>query len=160
MPHAFTDDAVEDPHAPRLYSLAPGFDYDAAAMATNPVLKKLLYKGQSPVLLLGAPPEAAGLGKAFGAPAHAKPAARTKYGFVLAFARSMAELDAVAKTATRALADGGLFWSAYPKGTSKKYKGADVNRDTGHARMKTHGFDGVSLVAIDADWSAMRFKRV
>jgi len=36
---------------------------------------------------------------------------------------------------------------------------ADINRDTGHARMKTHGFDGVSLVALDADWSAMRFKR-
>jgi len=26
--------------------------------------------------------------------------------------------------------------------------------------VKTHGFDGVSLVALDADWSAMRFKRI
>jgi hypothetical protein len=126
----------------------------------NPVLKKLLYKGQSPVLLLGSPPEAAALAKAFGAPVHVAPAAGTKYGFVLGFARSAAALDAIAKTADRALADGALFWSAYPKGTSKKYKGADVNRDTGHARMKTHGFDGVSLVAIDDDWSAMRFKRI
>jgi hypothetical protein len=125
----------------------------------NPVLKKLLYKGQSPVLLLGAPPEAAALAKAFGAPAHSRPAAKTRYGFVLAFARSLAELDAIAKTAAGSLADGALFWSAYPKGTSKKYKGADINRDTGHARMKTHGFDGVSLIAIDADWSAMRFKQ-
>src|SRR6476619_3862371 len=97
----------------------------------NPVLKKLLYKGQSPVLLLGAPPEAAALAKAFGAPVHAKPAAGTKYGFALA--RSLAELDAIAKTTARALADGALFWSAYPKGTSKAYKGADINRDTGHA---------------------------
>jgi hypothetical protein len=126
----------------------------------NPVLKKLLYKGQAPVLLLGAPPEAAALAKAFGVPAHAKPAAGTKYGFVLGFARTAAEMDAIAKTADRALADGALFWSAYPKGASKKYKGADINRDTGHARMKTHGFEGVSLVAIDGDWSAMRFKRI
>jgi len=124
----------------------------------NPVLKKLLYKGQSPVLLLGAPPEAAALAKAFGAPVHAKPAGGTKYGFVLGFARSAAEMDAIARTTGRALADGALFWSAYPKGTSKKYKGADINRDTGHARMKTHGFDGVSLVALDGDWSAMRFR--
>jgi hypothetical protein len=65
----------------------------------NPVLKKLLYKGQDPVLLLGAPPEASALAKAFGAAVHAKPAARTKYGFVLAFARSAAELDAIAKAA-------------------------------------------------------------
>jgi len=123
----------------------------------NAVLKKLLYKGQAPVLLLGAPPEAAALAKAFGVPVYAKPAARTKYGFVLGFARSAAEMDAIAKAADGALADGALFWSAYPKGTSK---GADINRDSGHARMKRHGFDGVSLVALDADWSAMRFKRI
>jgi hypothetical protein len=126
----------------------------------NAVLKKLLYKGQTPVLLLGAPPEAAALAKAFGAPVHAKPAAGTKYGFMLGFARSAAEMDAIASAANRALADGALFWSAYPKGTSKKYKGAEINRDSGHARMKKHGFDGVSLVALDDDWSAMRFKRV
>src|SRR4051812_34087502 len=114
----------------------------------RPVLKKLLYKGQTPVLVLGAPPEVAPTVKAFRAPTHAKPAAGTKYDFVLGFARSIAELDAIAKTAGRVLADAGLFWSAYPKGTSKKYKGVDVNRDIGHARMKTHGFDGVSLVAI------------
>ena len=126
----------------------------------NAVLKKLFYKGQRPILLLNAPAEAAALAKALGAPAHARPAARTSYGFVLAFARSLGELDAIAKTAARTLADGAMFWSAYPKGTSKKYKGADINRDTGHARMKKHGFDGVSLVAIDDDWSAMRFKKL
>ena len=126
----------------------------------NPVLKKLLYKGQSPALVLGPPPEATALVKAFGAPAHSKPAAGTKYGFVLAFARSLGELDAIAKTAHGALADGALFWSAYPKGTSKKYRGADINRDTGHARMKKLGFEGVSLIAIDGNWSAMRFKKI
>jgi hypothetical protein len=126
----------------------------------NPVLKKLLYKGQSPVLVLGAPPEAAALAKAFGAPAHSRAAAGTRYGFVLAFARSLAELDAIARTARGALAEGALFWSAYPKGTSKKYKGADINRDTGHARMKKLGFEGVSLIALDDDWSAMRFKSI
>ena len=52
-----------------------------------------------------------------------------------------------------------IFWMAYPKGTSKRYKGADINRDTAHARMGKLGFEGVSLVAIDDDWSAMRFKR-
>src|SRR5262249_37493704 len=77
--HPLTDDAVKNAHGRRLY-------YDGHAM--NPVLKKLLYKGQSPVLLLGAPPEASALAKAFGVPVHAKPAAGTKYGFVLGFARS------------------------------------------------------------------------
>ncbi|MEO7034832.1 MAG: hypothetical protein ABI548_13065 [Polyangiaceae bacterium] len=35
-----------------------------------------------------------------------------------------------------------------------------MNRDSLHALMAKHGFDGVSLVALDADWSAMRFKPV
>ena len=34
----------------------------------------------------------------------------------------------------------------------------DYNRDTGNALMEKHGFTGVSLVALDEDWSAMRFK--
>jgi len=41
------------------------------------------------------------------------------------------------------------------------YKGqSPINRDTGHARMKELGFEGVSLIAIDGNWSAMRFKKI
>jgi hypothetical protein len=121
----------------------------------NPILKKLLFKGQSPVLLLRAPGEFDGA--AFDVPIHTS--AKGSYPFVLAFAKSLADAEAIAKTAGKALAPDGIFWMAYPKGTSKKYKGADINRDTGHAKMGKLGFDGVSLVAIDDDWSAMRFKR-
>ena len=122
----------------------------------NPVLKKLLYKGQAPVLLLRAPEEFAETGADFGA-VHTAP--KGKYPFVLAFAKSLADADAIAMSVGKSLEEGALFWMAYPKGTSKKYKGADINRDTGHARMGKNGFDGVSLVALDDDWSAMRFKR-
>lgn len=48
---------------------------------------------------------------------------------------------------------------AYPKGTSKEYRKADINQDTVHALMAKHGFTGVSLIALDDDWSAMRFTR-
>src|SRR5437868_14264663 len=123
----------------------------------NPVLKKLLYKGQAPVLLLRAPEEFASTAAAFGGGVHT--AAMGKYGFALAFAKSLADADAISKSAAKALEDDALFWMAYPKGTSKKYKGADINRDTAHARMGKLGFVGVSLVALDDDWSAMRFKR-
>jgi hypothetical protein len=123
----------------------------------NPILKKLLFKGQGPVLLLRAPGEFGETAAAFGTPVHSS--AKGAYPFVLAFAKSLSDADAIAKTVDKALASDGVFWMAYPKGTSKKYKGADINRDTGHARMGKLGFDGVSLVAIDDDWSAMRFKR-
>jgi hypothetical protein len=124
----------------------------------NPVLKKMMFKGQSPVLLLRAPDEFGTTARAFGVPLHN--AAKGRYPFVLGFARSLADAGAVAAAAGRALDGGALFWLAYPKGTSKKYRGADINRDTLHQQMRRRGFEGVTLVALDDDWSAMRFKRL
>ena len=124
----------------------------------NPILKKLQFKAQSPVLVLKAPPEFAPIKAAFEVPVHS--AVKGAYGFVLAFAKSQAEATGHAKALKKALADDkALLWLAYPKGSSKKYA-ADLNRDSLHALMASQGFDGVSLVAIDDDWSAMRFKRL
>jgi hypothetical protein len=122
----------------------------------NPIIKKLFFKGQNPVLLLAAPKEFKKISEDFGVTIHVHP--KGQYGFILAFAYSQADAKKIAKGVSKALADGGIFWMAYPKGTSKKYK-ADINRDSGHALMGKHGFDGVSLVALDEDWSAMRFKK-
>lgn len=121
----------------------------------NPILKKLFFKGQNPVLLLAAPPEFKKTAQAFGSTLHTNP--KGQYDFVLAFAYSHADAEKIAKTVSKALSQKGIFWMAYPKGTSKKYK-ADINRDTGHALMEKKGLIGVSLVAIDGDWSAMRYK--
>jgi hypothetical protein len=56
------------------------------------------------------------------------------------------------------LKPGGLLWVCYPKGTSKIP--SEVNRDILWAAAKPYGFEGVAMVAIDEDWSAMRFKAV
>ncbi len=82
-----------------------------------------------------------------------------KTNFVLAFCTKQAEVDAVAIEATTKLEDDGLLWFAYPKGTSKKYK-CDFNRDTGWAILGEQGFEPVRAVAIDEDWSALRFRQV
>jgi hypothetical protein len=47
----------------------------------------------------------------------------------------------------------------YPKGTSKKFK-CNFNRDSGWQVMGQHGLEGVRQVAIDEDWSALRFRKV
>jgi hypothetical protein len=44
------------------------------------------------------------------------------------------------------------------KGTSKKYS-CDFNRDDGWEVLRQAGFDSVRQVAIDDDWSALRFRR-
>jgi hypothetical protein len=79
--------------------------------------------------------------------------------FTLAFVTRQSEVDALAeKIASRAKGDA-IVWFAYPKGTSKKYK-CDFNRDTGWAALNAAGFDTVRAVAIDEDWTALRFRRV
>ena len=47
---------------------------------------------------------------------------------------------------------------AYPKGTSKRYT-CEFHRDNGWAALEAAGFEGVRMVAIDEDWSALRFRR-
>ena len=50
------------------------------------------------------------------------------------------------------------FGLRIPKGTSKNYK-CEFNRDTGWKILGELGFEPVRMVAIDADWSALRFRR-
>jgi hypothetical protein len=82
----------------------------------------------------------------------------SRIGFFLAFVTKKSEVDALAgPVAERATGDA-TVWFAYPKGTSKKYK-CDFNRDTGWDALQAEGFDTVRAVAIDEDWTALRFRR-
>ena len=51
-----------------------------------------------------------------------------------------------------------IVWMAYPKGTSKRFK-CDFKRDTGWESLGKAGLEGVRQVAIDEDWSALRFRK-
>jgi len=78
--------------------------------------------------------------------------------FALAFAYRKVELDQLA-AALLAKAEGdAVLWFAYPKRGSKRYK-ADFDRDHGWEVLGDAGFEGVRQVAIDDDWSALRFRR-
>ena len=79
--------------------------------------------------------------------------------FVLAFCTQQSEVDVIALEVSKKLEDDGLLWFAYPKGTSKRYQ-CDFNRDTGWAILGELGFEPIRAVAIDEDWSALRFRRV
>lgn len=79
--------------------------------------------------------------------------------FIIAFCTMQDEVDAVAVEAATKLVGDGLLWFAYPKGSSKKFQ-CDFNRDTGWSVLGEKGFEPVRMVAIDDDWSALRFRRV
>ena len=123
------------------------------------IFDKLNLKNQTEILVLNAPesfePELASLDVAIQRDAQAV----KEIAFSLAFVTKQKEVDAIAKTIARKAQGDAVVWFAYPKGTSKKYK-CDFNRDTGWSALGAAGFEGVRMVAIDEDWSALRFRRV
>lgn len=70
-----------------------------------------------------------------------------------------AELHRLSKVLAAKAPGDALLWFAYPKGTSKKYM-CDFNRDDGWDVLRKSGFDSVRQIAIDEDWSALRFRCV
>lgn len=78
------------------------------------------------------------------------------YGFLLLFARSVDELEKHGPAAVSKLEEDGLFWVAYPKKSSKLH--TDLSRDSGWDVLNDRDYVGVSLIAMDDDWSAMRLR--
>jgi hypothetical protein len=122
--------------------------------------EKLNLKTQTEILVLNAPesfePELAALEGV--AVLRAIQQAKT-ITFSLAFVTQQAQVDAIAAAIAPKAQGDVVIWFAYPKGNSKKYR-CEFNRDTGWAVLGALGFEGVRQIAIDEDWSALRFRRV
>jgi hypothetical protein len=84
--------------------------------------------------------------------------AAKQIGFALVFVTRKAQLDRCSKAIAGKAEGDAVLWFAYPKGTSKSLT-CDFNRDNGWDVIRDAGFDSVRQVAIDADWSALRFRR-
>ena len=125
----------------------------------DPVWAKLNYKGYAPVLMLNAPdsfrPRLADLGSAR---VDRRPAGGAAYPFALVFVTACAEVAALAPPVAAALEPDAVLWFAYPKKTSRTYT-SDISRDTGWQPLGDLGFEAVRQVAIDDDWSALRFRQ-
>lgn len=80
-------------------------------------------------------------------------------GFVMAFAVTQAEVDAASRRIATCAQGDAIVWMAYPKGTSRKYK-CEFNRDSGWSVLGEAGYEAVRQVAIDEDWTALRFRKV
>ena len=125
----------------------------------SPVFKKLNLKDQSEILVLNAPasfePELKTLSSV---KILRNLTAAGTIQFSLAFVTTQKEVDAIARVITHKAKGDAVVWFAYPKGSSKKYQ-CEINRDTGWSALGQAGFEGVRMVAIDEDWSAVRFRR-
>jgi hypothetical protein len=122
--------------------------------------KKLNLEDQPEIVLLDAPasfePSVQALA---GVAVHRKLAGRSKVSFLLAFVTARRRLEKLAKSAAKKAEGDAIVWIAYPKKSSKRYT-CDFSRDSGWEPFGEAGFEAVRQVAIDEDWSALRFRRV
>lgn len=127
---------------------------------TNPLLKKLNFKDQGqPVLIVNAPKSYDEVILAFEGEVHREPE-QESYDFVQVFGANNEELQALAKKAVSYVKEDGLLWLCYPKKSSKTYKGSDCSRETVMFMLADEGYEPVRQVAVDEDWSALRFREV
>ncbi len=78
------------------------------------------------------------------------------YDGVLAFFETPAEVSALVPRILKEMPPDGLLWVAYRKGAAAKSAG--LNRDTGWEALSEAGWRPVRQVAIDEEWSALRFR--
>ncbi|MEA1617768.1 hypothetical protein SOQ14_02455 [Erythrobacter sp. T5W1-R] len=76
--------------------------------------------------------------------------------FRIAFARNAAELEEAAAQVAANYMAGGHLWLCYPK-KSGRIK-SDITRDVGWEPIHALGLLGVRQIALDEDWSALRFR--
>jgi len=122
------------------------------------VFRKLNLKDQAEILVLNAPqsfePELQGLTVTI----RRSLEQATAIAFSLAFVMTQSEVDSLARAIGAKAAADAVVWFAYPKGSSRNYT-SGINRDSGWKVLGECGFEPVRMVAIDADWSALRFRR-
>jgi hypothetical protein len=127
-------------------------------MTENALVKKLQLKPGLRVLFLNAPAGyIASLGSLPNGVALAADPAGT-LDFVQLFVRDGAELAERAPAALAAIKPDGVLWVAYPK-QSAKVK-TDLTRDRGWEPLTAAGLRPVTQIAIDATWSALRWRPV
>jgi hypothetical protein len=84
---------------------------------------------------------------------------RCPYEFMMIFVRSVSEVSHFAPIALHNLTADGILWFCYQKKSSKLYT-SGPERDHGWNALNDLGFRGIRMVAIDEDWSAMRFRNI
>nr|MCU0327573.1 hypothetical protein [Chitinophagales bacterium] len=127
----------------------------------TPLFKKLNFKEQTSILAVNNP-------KSFELELEAMSKTATierdiakikEIEFAICFITTQNEIDNFVSDIYPKLKGDTIIWLCYPKTTSKNYK-CDFNRDTGWSSLGKYNLEPVRQVAIDEDFSALRFRKV
>lgn len=126
----------------------------------NTVIKKLQYKLQPEVLIVNAPDEFRDVVDEWKrmAVVQSEGVEGKTFNFAMIFVKTVKDVSAATKKYVKMLEQDAVFWMVYPKKTSKKYK-AEITRDDGWQQLGDLGYEGVAMVSVDEDWSALRFRK-
>lgn len=124
----------------------------------DPILKKMNFKDGMLIRIWNGPNELNSLFEAWEkegliAKSQEKPT------FLIAFVQTEEEVRKYFLELHALSPEDEAIWMAYPKGTSKKYK-PQINRDSGWKIVGDMDYEGVRQIAIDEDWSALRFRKL
>ena len=120
--------------------------------SVSPLAKKLKLKSGSRAAVAGAPP---GYLEQLAPPADVEVSETLNGGpfdWIQVFVRTSAELAAIVKPLTAAIAPTGHIWISYPNGSSKLQ--TDLTRDKGWEPLAGSDLMWLSLVSVDGVWSA------
>ena len=126
-------------------------------MDTASILRKLQLKEQNPILIINSPEEYETVINSIQAEVHQQP--RQNYSFVQVFVNSISEANKIIPISASKLEGDGILWICYPKQSSKKYN-SDISRDKGWDAVAKLNLEPVTMISIDEDWSALRFRKV
>ncbi len=84
---------------------------------------------------------------------------RYPYEFMILFVKSVSEVEFYSPIALHNLLADGVLWLCYPKKSSGRYS-TDLDRDYVWKALNKFGLNGIRMVTIDEDWSAIRFRNV
>ncbi len=130
-------------------------------MTVTPLFKKLNFKQRKEILIINSPTEFEAELNAIKDCTVVKTDIKSldEIEFILTFVNTQDEINALTPLIDKKLKGDGIVWFAYPKKTSKNYK-SEINRDKGWNTLRQSGFETVRQVAIDDDWSALRFRKI
>jgi len=125
-------------------------------MKTHELLKELRHKEELKSVVLNAPKS---IQEEFGKRGFLITAKKPdRFQFALLFVRDKAEVEKHLRPTIDNVEYDSVFWIAYPKGGSPMK--TDINRDILWELLKPFGYQPVSQIAIDKDWSAMRLRPI
>jgi len=125
-------------------------------MPDKSIAQKMFIKPGNKVLIIN-PPEGylAGMGELPEAVSLLQDTS-SRVNVIQVFVLNRSELESQLARLKELLAPKGILWVTYHKGTSRVK--TDINRDTINAYSHSIGLEGVAMISIDEDWSALRLK--